>query len=45
MKVSIGADHGGFQLKNELIKFISKNVYDFIDKGAYNFNHNNDHAF
>jgi len=43
MKVSIGADHGGFQLKNELIKFISKNGYDVIDKGAYTFNPNDDY--
>ncbi|MBI21586.1 MAG: ribose 5-phosphate isomerase B [Chloroflexi bacterium] len=43
MKVSIGADHGGFKLKNELIKFISKNGYDVIDKGAYTFNPNDDY--
>ena len=43
MKVCIGADHGGFQLKNELIKFISKNGYDVIDKGAYTFNPNDDY--
>ena len=43
MKVSIGADHGGFQLKNKLIKFISKNGYDVIDKGAYTFNPNDDY--
>ena len=43
MKVCIGADHGGFQLKNELIKFISKNGFDVIDKGAYTFNPNDDY--
>ncbi|MEW6571589.1 MAG: ribose 5-phosphate isomerase B [Nitrospirota bacterium] len=36
MKLAIGADHGGFQLKNEIAQFLKKVGHDVIDLGAYN---------
>ncbi len=35
MKIYIGADHAGFQLKKELISFLEEEGYKVIDKGAY----------
>ncbi|MFA6989176.1 MAG: ribose 5-phosphate isomerase B [Candidatus Gastranaerophilaceae bacterium] len=35
LKIAIGADHGGFELKNELVQFISSNGYEFKDFGIY----------
>lgn len=32
-KIILGADHGGYKLKEEIKKFLSKNGYDFEDVG------------
>ena len=42
MLVAIGADHGGFMLKNELVSRL-QNSYDIKDLGAYQFNPNDDY--
>jgi len=34
MKIVIGADHGGFELKEEIKKFVEKLGYDVEDKGT-----------
>lgn len=36
MKIAVGADHGGFQLKQELIAFLKKNRHMVTDVGAHN---------
>jgi len=36
--IAIGCDHGGFQLKEEIIKFLSDNGYEFRDVGTYDEN-------
>lgn len=36
MKIAIGSDHGGFELKKAIISFLEKNNYDFKDFGTYN---------
>ena len=33
MKIYIGADHGGFELKSELIKYLQKSGYNVEDEG------------
>jgi ribose 5-phosphate isomerase B len=35
LRVAIGSDHGGFELKNELVKYLSDNGYEFKDFGVY----------
>ena len=35
MKIAIGADHGGFRLKNRLIKFLEKRGHVVADLGAH----------
>lgn len=35
-KIVIGSDHAGFELKEELIKYLEDQDYDIIDKGTYN---------
>jgi ribose 5-phosphate isomerase B len=35
MKIAIGADHGGFKLKEELVKFLKKNSHIVKDFGAF----------
>ncbi|MBI2356285.1 MAG: RpiB/LacA/LacB family sugar-phosphate isomerase [Candidatus Doudnabacteria bacterium] len=37
MKIYIGADHGGFKLKEELKGWLKDSGYDFEDLGAFNF--------
>jgi ribose 5-phosphate isomerase B len=34
MKVAIGSDHGGFELKEKVIKFLIGNGYDILDLGC-----------
>lgn len=34
-KIVIGSDHAGFELKEELIKYLCDQDYDVIDKGTY----------
>ncbi len=36
MKIVIGADHGGYDLKNELIPFLESSNHVVADVGAYN---------
>jgi ribose 5-phosphate isomerase B len=33
MKIFIGADHNGFAVKNDLIKYLSDHGHDIVDKG------------
>ena len=35
MTIAIGADHGGFALKETLIKMLSEKGYEFTDYGTY----------
>jgi len=35
LKIAIGADHGGFRLKGEIIKLLSEEGFDFRDFGTY----------
>lgn len=35
MKIAIGCDHGAFQLKNEIIKFLNDEKYEVKDFGTY----------
>lgn len=42
LRVAIGADHGGFALKNELISRLG-NRYDVIDLGAHQFDSDDDY--
>ena len=43
MKISIGTDHGGFELKNHLLEVITSSGYDVLDKGAHKFDPNDDY--
>jgi ribose 5-phosphate isomerase B len=36
MKIALGSDHAGFELKEEMKKFLSQNKYDYKDFGTYN---------
>ena len=42
MKIAIGADHAGLELKNKILSNIQKN-YQIIDVGAHNFDPNDDY--
>lgn len=35
MKIVIGSDHGGFNLKEEIKKFLEEEGYDYTDVGTY----------
>lgn len=35
MKIAIGADHGAYDLKCELVKFLEEEKYEFKDFGCY----------
>ena len=35
MKIAIGSDHGGFDLKELIIAHLKENGYEVIDKGCY----------
>ncbi len=43
MKVYIGSDHAGYELKEELRAYVSSLGYDLEDKGAFEFNPNDDY--
>lgn len=43
MKIIIGADHGGFQLKEELIKILNNFHVQVIDVGAFEYNGSDDY--
>jgi ribose 5-phosphate isomerase B len=42
MKVAIGADHGGYDLKSELTKVLESLGHQVLDKGAHEFNAKDD---
>jgi ribose 5-phosphate isomerase B len=42
MKVAIGADHGGYDLKAELTKVLESLGHEVLDKGAHEFNEKDD---
>ena len=35
MKIAIGCDHGGYQLKQEVIAYLEKKGYEYKDFGSY----------
>lgn len=41
--IYLGADHGGFELKNHLKKYLKSKKYEFEDLGANKFNSNDDY--
>jgi ribose 5-phosphate isomerase B len=43
MRVGIAADHGGFDLKQDLIKALRDAGYEIVDFGAYNLNPGDDY--
>lgn len=42
MEVFVGADYRGFELKNELLKFLVENNYSATDEGAYEYKEGDD---
>ena len=42
MKIFIGADYRGFELKNKIIHFLAQSDYDITDEGAYEFSEGDD---
>lgn len=42
MKVYIGSDHAGFGMKTKLISYLQNQGYEVIDKGAYEYNEEDD---
>ncbi len=43
MRIYIGTDHAGFELKEELKKFLENSGYEVEDKGAYEFSATDDY--
>ncbi len=43
MKIYIGTDHAGFDLKEELIRFLEDSGYEVEDMGAYEFSATDDY--
>ncbi len=43
MTVYFASDHAGFEMKNELLKFVKELGYEVEDCGAYNFDPNDDY--
>lgn len=35
LKIAIGTDHGGFELKEKIVEYLKSNGYDFEDFGTY----------
>lgn len=35
MKIAVGCDHGGFELKNQLVEYLGEKRYQVIDFGTY----------
>lgn len=42
-KIHIGADHAGFDLKNELVRFLEQKDYEVIDHGAFEYDEEDDY--
>lgn len=43
MKIFVGTDHAGYQLKEKLIPFLSELGYEVADKGAFEYDQNDDY--
>ena len=43
MKIYLGADHAGLELKNKLVDFLKEKGYEVEDKGAFKFDPNDDY--
>lgn len=43
MKIHIGTDHPGFELKNKLVEFLNKLRHEIIDHGAFAYDENDDY--
>lgn len=43
MKIFIGGDHAGFELKEKIIKYLTEQNYSIEDMGAFNLNQNDDY--
>ena len=35
MKIAVASDHGGYELKEEIVKYLKEKGYDFIDFGCF----------
>ena len=35
MKIAVASDHGGYDLKEEIVKYLKEKGYDFIDFGCF----------
>lgn len=42
-KIYIGADHAGFEMKQQLIRFLEKKNFEVIDQGAFEFDEEDDY--
>jgi ribose 5-phosphate isomerase B len=43
MKIYIGTDHAGFELKEKLVPFLKELGHEVVDKGAFSFDPNDDY--
>lgn len=43
MKIHIGTDHAGFDLKNKLVEYLKTKGYDVVDHGAFELDQNDDY--
>jgi ribose 5-phosphate isomerase B len=43
MRVYLGADHAGFELKEKLKAFLTKEGFEVVDKGAYTYDKDDDY--
>lgn len=43
MKIYIGSDHAGFEMKRELSQYLVENNYEVYDCGPYEYNHDDDY--
>jgi ribose 5-phosphate isomerase B len=43
MKIFVGADHAGFGLKEQVINFLNELGHEVVDKGAFEYNENDDY--
>jgi ribose 5-phosphate isomerase RpiB len=42
-KIHIAADHAGYELKQELIKYLEQKDYEVVDHGAFEFDEEDDY--